>query len=123
MNEKLFTRVSVLLAVSGLIGLFIYVNVVEFDSLDVNSITYDDVGNAVKVCGNVSEKYISKNNHLFFRLSDETGGIKVVVFNSTVGKLDVDVKELKDGDSLCVLGNVDVYKDELEVKVFRMEVV
>lgn len=122
MKERTLVVISVIFVIFGMLGLF-FIDMLRVDGLKIGDIGYEDIGNNVKVCGNVSEKYVSKNKHLFFRLGDGSGEIKVVIFNTTLKKIGIDIDTIKNGDSVCVIGNIDIYKGWLEIKVWKVEVV
>lgn len=107
MQEQMLLKISLLISLAGLVSLFWIASNPDFDATPVGSITPDDVGRAIKACGDIEDKFTSKNGHVFFQLNDGSGKIKVVVFNSTK----ITVGE----ESSCVTGRVDVYKGEIEI--------
>ena len=61
----------------------------------------------------VTSVYVSKNNHVFLTVADNTGEISVVAFkNSNIGT----AYELENGDQISVLGRVEEYKGKIEKK-------
>ena len=107
MEERLLLRISLLVSIIGLVALFLIANSIVFEKVLIEDIMPDDIGRGIKACGEVENKFTSKKGHTFFDLNDESGGIKVVVFNST---------QTEDpGNNICVTGRVDLYKGEIEI--------
>lgn len=109
---------SVVCAVAGLVTLLVFSITMEIKPVDIAEITPDDLGETLKICGGITSKYVSKNNHIFMDVSDGSGSINVVVFNDTALKmkgLNIDPYSLKEQDTICITGKVDIYKNELEI--------
>ena len=107
MQEKSLLRVSLAISFAGLLAMAWLAANPDFDAAPTGSLSPEDVGRGVKVCGNVEGKFTSRNGHTFFTLTDGTGSVKVVVFNST--------RAVVGGGSVCVTGRVDLYEGDLEV--------
>jgi len=109
MNDSDLLKLSVAVAVIGLLGLFWYgtasstaYSVSELDQL---------MGQKVKISGTVSSAFTSKAGNTFFMVSDGTGQAKVAVFQSS----GIDVSQLKNGAAVEVEGKVAEYEGELEI--------
>ena len=60
----------------------------------------------------VSSVYVTKNNHVFLKVADNTGEVTVIAFNNS----NIDsARELESGDQVSVIGKVDAYKGKLEI--------
>jgi DNA/RNA endonuclease YhcR with UshA esterase domain len=121
MEEDLLLKISIICSIAGLISLFLISNFIESKPVNISGITPDDIGSVVKICGNITNKYISKNKHIFLNIEDNTGNIKVVIFNQTTLNLNIDPYELKKHDNVCVIGKVDIYENELEIILRDLE--
>ena len=110
MDERVLLRVSLLCAVLGLIATGIVSAGITGSTVGIQDITPEDAGRLVKVCGEVGEKFTSRNGHVFFTLT-ESEGIDVVVFNDTAHK----ASGLGNGDWVCIAGEVQVYRGKLEI--------
>lgn len=111
MEERFLRNVAILCSAIGLALLFYISNAMEAPSVKIGDIGIDDVGISVRVCGLVEGKSIS-NNHVFMDIKDDTGGIRLVVFNSTALKLrdsGVDLYNILKGESICSAGVVSEY--------------
>ena len=120
MEEKFIRNISILCSVVGLAILFFLSKTMELRQTNINQITPGDEGKNVKVCGNVSSKYMSKTNHVFLKLWDGTGSMEIVIFNSTTGKVNLNFDR---GSSICIVGSVDEYEDRLEVIAKDVQVI
>ena len=119
MRERSLRKVAIVCFLAGMVMLFIVSKNLELESepTDIGSITIDDLNRVVRVCGRVTEKFVS-GGHVFLKVRDDTGGIETAVFNNTAENLKrygVDVYDILEGDELCVRGEVDEWKREIEI--------
>lgn len=124
-TEKTLRKLALGCSFFGLILLFFVSQIVELEPSKIGEITIDDLGKTVKICGVIENKFVSQGNHTFFDLKDESGKIKIVLFKQTaqnLEKFEIDIFQLKNGDETCVLGEVDEWNYELEVKCKKLEV-
>ena len=99
----------------GIFLLFIAIQQTEAEKVSVVSITEDYIGKLVSVDGEVKNKFVSKNGHVFFDLEDGSSEIQVVIFDRNLRKMRLDVEKLKNGDKITVEGIIEFYKGELEI--------
>lgn len=126
MREKTLRNIAVICSIVGLIMLFLISRNLELESKPTNigEITVDDIGENVRICGEITSKFVSKKGNIFLRLMDETGGIPVVIFENTAEKLKrykIDAYEINKGDEICITGDVDEWEDKIEVKCKKIE--
>ncbi|MFQ5800409.1 MAG: exodeoxyribonuclease VII large subunit, partial [Candidatus Hydrothermarchaeales archaeon] len=81
------------------------------EPVPISSITPENIGSRVYVKGEVSGLRTSPQGHMFFMLSDDAGGIKVVVFKDVAKELGC----IEEGRSIELRGVVDEYHGEIEV--------
>lgn len=105
MRKQIF-KISVFLAVIGLVLMYFSSLYLELDEVDAGEIETSWTGKNVKVTGNVTD-FSRSDSTAFFDLNDGTGGIKVVDFDSDL--------ELEEGSTVTVTGHVSVYRGQLEV--------
>jgi len=110
MDNKLILKISLSIAMIGIIGLYIFTstsqNIIEIREMP------DFLGERVTVQGTVDKYYVSKDGHVFFDLHDSSGLTKVVVFqNSNIEA----VYNLQDGEKITLTGKVQEYKNDLEI--------
>lgn len=85
--------------------------------VNIGDIGKDWTGKDVNITGKITNLRRSGGN-IFFDMYDETGRIKVVLWNSTLELLktsSMDANEMKNGKSVNILGSVEIYKGEAEV--------
>jgi DNA/RNA endonuclease YhcR with UshA esterase domain len=109
MEERFIRNISIIFSCIGLIILFLISRNYELSQTNIQTISYEDSGKVVRVCGEVVSKHTSKTQHTFLKLKDDSGTIEIVVFNSTAKKLNLDF------DNICVTGTVDEYENKLEI--------
>jgi len=109
MNDSDLLKLSVLIAVIGLLGLFWYgnANSTGYSVSQLNELT----GQKVIIGGVVSSMGTSQAGNTFFMLSDGTGQINTVIFQGS----GIDVSGLKNGLSVEVEGRVQEYRGKLEI--------
>ncbi len=116
MDNKLLLKVSISVALIGIIGLYIFTSSAE-NSMNVAD-TGDYIGQRVTLDGVVGKPYASKDGHVFFDLSDSTGTIKAVAFRSSNIEA---AYELKEGQQITLTGKVEEYKDALEIVASKID--
>lgn len=113
MKEKTLLQISIVCSLAGLVLLFFISRTIELPETNINTITIDDIGKNVKVCGTVSSKNVSKSQHVFLQVQDSSGSINVIAFNNMAEKLGA--YDVKKNENICVTGLVDEYNSELEI--------
>lgn len=113
MEEKFVRNISIICSIAGLSLLFFISKSMELPQTKVNQITVDDIGMNARLCGNIISKSVSKNQHVFLKLQDETGIIDIVAFNSSAKSLGA--YDVEKNDNVCIVGQVNEYQDKLEV--------
>ncbi|OYT42970.1 MAG: hypothetical protein B6U88_02245 [Candidatus Aenigmarchaeota archaeon ex4484_56] len=121
MKEKDLRNFSLLCSILGLLVLFFASKKLESVVTKISDLTFNDIGKRVKVCGNITSYYLSKKNHLFLGLEDSTDSIDIVIFNSTISKLNLDPHILNKNQEICVLGTLTEYKSGLEIIADNVE--
>ena len=111
MREPTLLKISLLLSVSGLIGMVLVVNFIGYEKTPIKSISQDHIGKGVTLCGNVEKKFSSRKGHTFFNLTDGSGSIGAVIFNDTK------TEPFGNNDEICVSGEVGFYQNSLEITV------
>lgn len=125
MNEEKMLRICLIGSMLGLLALyFIATNLAAVD-VKVGEVSGNLMGSVVKVEGEVSDFYEHSNGHLFFDLMDESGSIRVVVWNDIAEELRLggfNVSSIKDGARLEITGTVEMYRGEVELIPLRSQV-
>jgi len=110
MENKTIIKLSLSVAMIGIIAMYIFTNV------SVNAISIAEasnfLGEKVTVKGDIANYRLSKDGHAFFEISDFTGSMKVVAFrNSNIES----AYNLKDGQKIILSGKVQEYKGAIEI--------
>ena len=124
MNEARLAKISFAGAVFGLLILYLLVNQVYSLHVNIGEIDSGYVGKTVNITGVAKDVKTSKGN-MFFDIQDGTGEIKVVLWEDALELLElsgIDVNEIKDGNELNIIGNVQLYRGELEIIPIREQV-
>lgn len=125
MNEKTMLKICLVGSIAGLIALyFITISITPLD-VKIGEVTGDLVGNVVNVKGTVTNFYEHNDGHYFFDIRDDTGELKVVLWDNLVEQLrlgGVNVDEIRDGAKLELTGTLEIYKGELELIPLRSQV-
>ena len=102
-------KISIVVAVIGIMALFF---MTQYSQQDISKIGDLKIGQMYKIQGTVNSVYVSKDDHVFLKVSDNTGDVDVVAFKSA----NIDVAyDLVNGNSITVYGKVEEYKDKLEI--------
>ena len=111
MQEKTLKILATTIAIIGVFILFFVSENIEASGMLIKDINLGKEGEAVKICGRITNKLIS-NNHIFLDIYDSSGSIKVVVFNSTslnLNRSGTDLFSLENEQEICVTGLVDEF--------------
>ena len=116
MEQREITFICITGSVLSLIAAYLYVISVLPGSVLISDITSEMTGRKIEVTGNVSE-ITEKDGNTFFTLSDDSGEIKAVLWNSVnLGKESL-LENVKKGGTFSVSGEVQVYRGQLEIIV------
>jgi len=109
-REK-FTYLCLALSVIGLAILQVSTTYLKPEVSEIQSVDSSKVGETLKLEGNVTGFY-STRSASFFTLKDSTGEVQIVSFNSP---------ELRNGQNVTVLGQVELMKGNLQVVSSEIE--
>lgn len=121
MNERNLVKISVIGVSISLVLLYLITSQIFSSSVKIGEIDRSFVGKTVNITGEVTGIFQSKG-HVFFDLKDDTGKVKVVLWEDTLELLEinnVNTSEIRNGKSINIIGDVQLYKGELEVIPIR----
>jgi RecJ-like exonuclease len=102
-------KISIITAVIGIVALYIISTLLTEETVDIEEL---QIGQMERISGMVTSLYVSRDDHVFMKVSDETGEITVVAFESS----NIDqAYDLEVGERVSVLGRVDEYEGDLEI--------
>ena len=120
MNDKNLLKLCLFCSILGLAILFVGVQFVEARVISMGEIGEDEIGTLVSVEGRVYSSYYN-GEHLFFTLKDNTGKIKIVIFENSIKKLKINPGEIRNGVEIRIEGEVKKYEGELEILPERIQ--
>jgi DNA/RNA endonuclease YhcR with UshA esterase domain len=102
-------KVSIAIVVIIVIALFFFT---QYNDGNTTKIKDLKIGQTEKITGMINSVFVSKNNHVFIKIADNTGEITVIAFNNS----NIDIAPvLMSGDQISVLGKVSSYNGKLEM--------
>ncbi len=111
-SDRKLIRISLLVAVIGIACIYLVTFFIGPESRTIASITENDAGKHIIVNATVLEKRV-KDGNVFLDLGDGTGNITAVMFERTARG--TDIYAVKEGDDILINGQINIYKDELEI--------
>jgi len=124
-NEEKMLRISLTGSILGLIALYFIVLNISSVHVNIGEVTGSLVGGVVTLRGEVKDFYEHQNGHFFFNLKDDSGEVKVVLWESIVEELrlgGMNTDEIRNGARLEITGTVELYRSKLEVIPLRSQV-
>ncbi len=118
MNEKTLLRVCLIGFLLSITVLYFLVLNLSSEHVKIGEITKAYVGKVVNISGMVENLYKHKNGHMFFDLKDDTGSIKIVLWDTKIDRLTLsgfNISKIRNGVTLQIVGTVEVYRNELEI--------
>lgn len=95
-----------------LIGIMILFFLLRYNQKNTTKIADLKQGQIEEITGMINSVYVSKEKHVFLKITDSSGEISVVAFNNS----NIDgIYDLGIGDQISVLGRVENYKGRLEI--------
>ena len=102
-------KISIITAVIGIIALYFISRVITEETIEIKKLK---IGQIERISGMVTSVYVSRDDHVFLKVADNTGEITVVAFkNSNIDE----AYDLEIGEEVTVLGRVDEYEGDLEI--------
>ena len=117
MNENVLTKISIIGVFICIVILYVITGQSVSSHVDIGDVDRSFIGKTVNVTGEITGVFTSKG-HVFFDLKDNTGKVKVVLWRDVLELVEmknVNISEIKNGEKMNIIGNVQLYKGELEV--------
>ena len=112
MTDRNLLILCIISSLAGISMIFLADYVAEVPGVSAGSV--EASGKTVSVGGIVSSRHYT-GKHLFFDLKDDTGKVKVVVFENTIEKCKIIPEKIKNGMEIGVVGKTDTYEGETEI--------
>ena len=114
MGDKLF-YIALATSVAGLILLTYASNVLEPKIIEISEIDSNYLYKNVHVRGEIVDLRKFESGSILFAVEDKTGSIKVFIYYTDAEKLNTG--NIEEGRIADVIGTLEFYEDELEIKV------
>ena len=112
-SDKFLIKASFLMAVVGIVILFIFVQNIEPLEAEIKNIDDSYVGKSVKVEGIIDSIGYGKDKEtLFLTVSDKNKDIKIVMFKKDLENMH---QNLSVSDNVFIMGEVALYNGNLEI--------
>ena len=119
MNEKKLVKLSVIGTIASVLILYIMTGQIFSSSVNIGDIDKSFTGKTVDITGEITSISTNKGS-LFISVKDETGEIKVVLWEDTIKSMNADdVNRLNEGSKINVIGGVQIYRGEMEIIPIR----
>lgn len=119
MNEKRLVKLSVIGTVASILILYVMTGQIFSSSVNIGDIDKSFTGKTVDITGEITSISSNKGS-LFISVKDETGEIKVVLWEDIIKSINADdVNRLNKGSKINVIGGVQIYRGEMEIIPIR----
>ena len=122
MNDRTLLAASLGISIIGLLLLGIGVALKEPRHTEIGSVTESDKGDLVVLDGTATDVRYN-GNHLFFKVTDGTGKISVVMFENDIVRQGFYALDVTEGTRIRAEGRIEVYKGILELVARRLTIV
>lgn len=109
-NNKLF-KFAIILALSGILLLFILSKNIELEQTPIEKIDESYIGKTVKIVGSVT-KVNNVGNNTIININNSNPGL--VIFSKII---------IKNGANVLIIGKVGEYNNELQIQIDKLELI
>ena len=117
MNEKQLRIVAIAGSLISLVFIYVFVSSISPGNVNIGAVTANHAGKDVNLTGTISRMTV-KDGNAFLSLKDGTGEIRVVIWERIMQQLEkngFDTSSLREGVKISIVGEVDVYRGQLEI--------
>lgn len=119
MNEKKLTKISIFGATISILTLYLITSNIVSSQVNIGDIDKSFVGKTINITGEITSIANNKGN-VFISIKDETGEIRAVLWEDTIKSInDIDMSRLDEGSKVNIIGDVQIYKGEIEIIPIR----
>lgn len=115
MEDRTLYYICLLFSVISVTALFIYSYAMEPKEMEIGDIETSNIGDEVKIRGQIKDTYSSEDGHFFFKVEDETGEISSVIFKDGFKEMGLDRDKLQPGKVVEIEGEIDTYNRKLQI--------
>lgn len=119
-SDSQLRKIAFVFAIIGIAGIVAVAQFSKPEQVKAAEINEAMLGSIVELAGRAAN-LTEKDGHIFMDVADDSGSIKVVMFERTA-RTQKGVYVLKKGDNVTVTGKVLLYKGELEVQADEIRI-
>lgn len=123
MKDKTLYKICIAISFIGILLLYTVTYVTAPSFVEIENIDNNHIGSNVRTRGEVVEKHITEEGHMFFDLEDGEHNIDVVIFESHVESYSISPEEIPKNSYLEIEGEVDIYRDDLQIIPRKIEII
>ena len=113
-DDKLL-RIALITALIGMVGLIIFTPSIEVKEVEIKDINRGMIDEEVKISCVVTDiAKSSSGSSYFLTVNDGTGQMQVIIFESEVSKIQLDIESFKD-KKVEITGKITEYNSDLEL--------
>lgn len=110
--------ISLVLALAGLLLIYIVSAGSQPSYTDLKDITLDMVGKVVRTSGRISDVQLNPKGHVFLTIKNDNKSLQIALFNDMVKSMNdngIGVKNLTKGRLINVTGALDIYNNQFQI--------
>lgn len=120
MDENKVLKLSLIISIIGIVVIYSMALVLEAPFVEIVDLNKNMIGEYIKVCGAVTSTHVSEKGTFFLKIKDYKE-LDAIFFKEFVEGLNAYDSEI--GEKICIEGNLETYKGELEIIGNKFEVV
>ena len=113
-SDNKLIKISLIVSVLGLIAILFSSQTIVPEIVEIGDINENNIGQYISIEGVVTD-LDSSGNTTFIEISDDVNSIKGIIFEGNLNK------EIFEGDELKLFGNIEIYKNEIEIIIKKIE--
>lgn len=115
MKDRTLYRICLIFSGISIVAMLTFSTLTETQKMSIGGIDGEEVGDTVKVEGEIKSVKNLQGGHILFHVKDKTGAVDVILFKNQIERMDLDKNQITVGKEIVVEGEVDRYDDSLEI--------
>ncbi|MBR9690745.1 hypothetical protein GOV08_03610 [Candidatus Woesearchaeota archaeon] len=111
MDEKKLLKISIIISIAGVVGLFIVSSLIHPKLISISDVDESHIGKIVAVKGEVTKIFISGNRTIIY-IDDSL--VSFTIFSKV---------EIEKGKKVEITGKVEEYQDNLQIIVDKLQII
>ena len=117
MNDTQLTWLALALSVIGLVGVYVVTYIDQPTQIRISE-AENYIEKNVLIVGQITDKFVTDDGHVFILIEDDTGKLTGIAFNKVAESLPYG--SLDKNRFLQIYGTIELYKGQLEIVVQRI---